>query len=347
MWFFLLTKYFLLGQTDQGFSPNAISTFRQYKSEDLTIEQILESPEGQLVCWRRWSEYCKSQRKPESRNYSTEAQSARGKRSAEAILDRRGKGFRNTVHGAKITITKKGYAMIHWIDEENNKMYLKLYCGYETNMIQDRIVKVTKGGLELEAENTPTIKLDINQIKKSEDGQKLYRMWELEAFPLIHKTDPPPRNTALIIQGRPLPTARKPIHTDICEGDALYILREYITNLSANKIVISMAYKENQYAKYLEKVKFPEDNVEFFIPSFTKFLADNFSGHPYYQYFADLVVKMGDKASHTRKDTLNILKQLKDEEDGKNKVPLMSRLDKLTFRPPKENAVTVNELYLK
>lgn len=48
--FFLLTKYLLLGQTDQGFSPNAISKFRQYKSQDLNIEQVLESPEEQSAC---------------------------------------------------------------------------------------------------------------------------------------------------------------------------------------------------------------------------------------------------------------------------------------------------------
>ncbi|KAI7895370.1 uncharacterized protein EV154DRAFT_477497 [Mucor mucedo] len=74
--------------TSQGFSPNIISKFDQYKPSHVSLEEVLQDPELQLVCFRNWSRYCIGKRQPNSSNYSSELQRARGKRSAETALER-------------------------------------------------------------------------------------------------------------------------------------------------------------------------------------------------------------------------------------------------------------------
>ncbi|KAI7895369.1 uncharacterized protein EV154DRAFT_477496 [Mucor mucedo] len=97
----------------------------------------------------------------------------------------------------------------------------------------------------------------------------------------------------IIMQGRPVPKYKENIYTDINEGDALYILHEYVNNLPGRISVVSMAYKENQYdTRYIEKIGLSRDSVDFFLPSFANYLDSRFRQHLYYDYFVEMLNNM-------------------------------------------------------
>ncbi|KAG2195137.1 hypothetical protein INT47_007001 [Mucor saturninus] len=328
--------------TSQGFSPNIISKFNKYKPSHVSIEEVLQDPELQLVCFRSWSRYCIGKRQPNSVNYSSELQRARGKRSAETALERKGMECKKTIHGSKVTINSRGF-ITFWIDDEGASKRLKLKYPYEKNMVQERNIRVTTEGLDLEADNQATINLSLNQIKSSENGQILYRMWQLEASSLYPNIPTPTIETDIIMQGRPVPKYKENIYTDINEGDALYILRDYLNNLPGRVSIVSMAYKENQCDKYIEKIGLSRDNVEFFLPSFSNYLESRFRQHPFYDYFAEMLTNMEKPVSRVRKDILETLNKLKQLSDSST----MSEVRKLIFRPPNENPVTVFGLFIR
>ncbi|KAG2195139.1 hypothetical protein INT47_007003 [Mucor saturninus] len=143
------------------------------------------------------------------------------------------------------------------------------------------------------------------------------------------------------MQGRPLPKYKDDVYTDINDGDALYVLRDYLNNLPERVLVVSMAYKENQYDRYAKKIGLSQDSVDFFLPSFSRYLDSCFCQHPYYDYFVETLTNMEKPVSRVRKDVLETLYKLKQLNDR----TAAGKVQKLVFRQPNENPVTVFGLF--